>query len=141
MPNILIIDAHPYVRELLMKELMEEGYLVEATGDGVLIRELVRFSRPDLVLLDLYMKGSDSWDVLLDIKKEDPQLPVLIVTAHDNYMEDFRMSHADGYVIKSIYFDELKLKITEILNRKQICHEKGNANQYFPQFTATRNIK
>lgn len=115
MANILIIDAQPYVRELLMQELAEEGYLVEATGDGVSIRELVRSSRPDLVLLDLCMKGNERWDVLRDIKQEDPQLPIIIFTAHDGYRKDPRLSQSNGYVIKSIYFDELKEKVAEVI--------------------------
>jgi len=40
---------------------------------------------------------------------QDPNLPVLIVTDHDNYLYDSRLSQADGYVIKSHFFcDELK---------------------------------
>ncbi len=108
-----------------MTELVDEGYLVEVTGDRMSIKELIRSSKPDLILLDLYMNGSDRWDVLQDIKKEDHKLPVLIIAAHANYMQDPRMSHTDGYVIKSISLDELKHKITEILEGKTVTSVEG----------------
>ena len=64
------------------------------------------------------MKGKDRWHALNDIKKEDPRLSAIIVTAFDNYRNDRRLLLADGYVIKSSYFDDLKQKIREVLQRK-----------------------
>jgi two-component SAPR family response regulator len=50
-----------------------------------------------------------------EIKGHDPTVPVLIVTAYDTFLEDPRLAHADGYVIKSFNTDELKKKIHEKL--------------------------
>ncbi len=89
-----------------------------STGDAESVIGHLRFSRPDLVLLDLYLDGPDGWEVLRDIKNQDPHLPVVIFTAYDSFMDDPRLSQADGYVIKSIDLGELKQKIAEFLNRK-----------------------
>ena len=84
------------------------------------MREALRDSRPDLVLLDLYLDGFEGLDLLQDIKSRYPDLPVLIVTAYDSYMDDPRLAKADGYVIKSFAgLDKLKQKIAEVLGRKQ----------------------
>ena len=115
MTNILIVDNEPYVRELLMEELVDEGYLVEVTGDAESVNKLLTSSKPDLVLLDLYMNGKDRWDVLCDIKRQYPCLPILLLTAYDGYGNDPRLSHADGYVIKSSDFSELKQKIKIVM--------------------------
>ena len=65
------------------------------------------------------MKGKDRWDVLNDIKKEDPRLSAIIVTAFDSYRNDPRLLLADGYVIKSSDFYNLKQEIGEVLQRKE----------------------
>ncbi|MBW2330540.1 MAG: response regulator [Deltaproteobacteria bacterium] len=118
MANILIVDDQQCIRELLSEELMCEGYRVESAGDGESVTEHLRFSRPDLVLLDLYLDGPDGWEMLRHIKRQDPYLPVIIFTAYDSYMDDPRLSQADGYVIKSVCLDELKQKIANVLDRK-----------------------
>ena len=104
-----------FLRKLLEQELTDEGHLVTTTGDADSVNELLESLSPDLVLLDLYMKGIDRWDVLNNIKQKDPRLPVFIFTAHDSYSQDPRLSQSDGYMIKSIYFDELKKKVSEVL--------------------------
>ena len=75
MANILIIDDKQSVRELLREELASDGYLVDATGDARSITENLKFSKPDLILLDLYMKQNDGWKILSDIKQNNPFLP------------------------------------------------------------------
>lgn len=119
MPNILIVDDQPCIRELISEELIYEGYEVESVDDAESARAYIKRSRPDLVLLDLYLDGPDGWDVLRDIKRQDPHLPVLIVTAYDSFQDDPRLSRADGYVIKSTDFWELKHRIANALRQKQ----------------------
>jgi CheY-like chemotaxis protein len=121
MLNILIVDDQPHVREFLSEELAYGGYQVGSVGDSESLWEYLRVSPPDLVLLDLYLDGFEGLEILHDIKRKDPNLPVLILTAYDSFRGDPRLSQADGYVIKSfIALDELKQKIAEVLNGKQI---------------------
>lgn len=129
MSNILIVDDEQYVRKLFSEVLAHEGYRVASVGDVESIWGHLRDSPPDLVLLDLYLDGYKGWDVLQDIKRIDPNLPVLIVTAYDSYVNDPRLSRADGYIIKSIsVFDELKEKITDVLGQKTV--PPTDSNQY-----------
>ena len=134
MAKILIIDDKQYVRELLMEELIDEGYVVETTADAESIKELITTFKTDMILLDLYMNGKDRWDVLSDIRQQYPQLPILLITASDSYSKDPRLSQADGYVIKSMYFDELKQKITEILQGKIGQSRERTRKGMLPQF-------
>jgi two-component system response regulator (stage 0 sporulation protein F) len=123
MADILIIDDQACVREIFAEELISEGHQVVTAGDVESVRGHLRFSRPDLVLLDLYLEGPNGIDVLQDIKRERPKLPVIILTAYDSFREDPRLSQAAGYVIKSIFFDELKEKVADVLTKQQL-HEK-----------------
>ena len=118
MPSILIIDDQPCVRALLSEQLVAEGYQVEGLGDGHSVRTYLGSIRPDLVLLDLCLDGPDGWEVLRDIKGQAPELPVLIVTAYDSFVDDPRLSQADGYFVKSLDFRDLKHKIRHLLREK-----------------------
>ena len=120
MANILIIDDQLWVREFLVEELTCEGYQVGAIGDVKSILENLTVSLPDLVLLDLYLDGTDGFGVLSDIKRREPSLPIIIFTAYDTYVDDPRLSQADGYVIKSFRLDELKQKVADVLKRKPV---------------------
>ncbi len=124
MPKILIVDDQRCIRELLAEELVGEGYQVQSTGNAESVRDYLRSSRPDLVLLDLYLNGPDGWEVLRDIKRQDPHLSVIIFTAYDSFVDDPRLSEADGYVIKSICLDELKQQVADVLNRKTGIEKK-----------------
>lgn len=110
MANILIIDDKIHSEDLPM-----EGHhvtYVEELGD---VMEELRSYRPDIVLLDLYFEGFEGWALLHRIKLKSPHLPVLIVTAYDNFIGDFRLAQADGYVIKDVFTDKLQKKVEEVL--------------------------
>jgi DNA-binding response OmpR family regulator len=91
---------------------------VTALGDTALVEPAIRLQKPDLVLLDLYMRENRGWGVLEAIKSKNPSLPVLIITAYDGYSDDPRMALAEGIVIKSFDFDHLLGRMDEILQRK-----------------------
>ena len=116
MLNMLIVDDQPHMQQLLCEELMDEGYSVESVANAESVQRYLEDSKPDLVLLDLYLNGFEGWDVLHDIKSKYPHLPVLIVTAYDTYADDPRLSEADGYVVKSFdVIESLKRKIADLL--------------------------
>jgi DNA-binding NtrC family response regulator len=117
MPSILIIDDQPWVQELLIEELTCEGYQVVAMGDAKSVVENLTDPLPDLVVLDLYLDGIEGFGILSDIKKRLPDLPIIIFTAYDTYVNDPRLSQADGYVIKSFQLDELKQKVADALKQ------------------------
>ena len=120
MANILIIDDQLWVREFLIEELTCVGYQVAAICDAKSVLEHLTVSLPDLVVLDLYLDGTDGFGVLSDIKRREPSLPIIIFTAYDTYVDDPRLSQADGYVIKSFRLDELKQKVADVLKRKAV---------------------
>jgi len=116
MAKILIVDNQPHMKELVSGELIEEGYQVEWARDAESAGICLDSSPPDMVLLDLYLKGFNGWEMLRDIKNRNPNLPVLIVTAYDSFIDDPRVAQADGYIVKSFtHLTEIKKKIDSIL--------------------------
>ena len=119
MANILLFDDKPGVRKLLAEELAFQGYTVMTVGDLALVKEIIKFSSLDLVILDIYVKGQHRWDLFLDIKHQEPHLPVLIVTDSAGYRKDPRATLAAGLLVKSFDFNDLLRKIAEVLQLKQ----------------------
>jgi two-component system response regulator (stage 0 sporulation protein F) len=129
MSSILIIDDQPHMRQLLSEELWDIGCKVESVEDVKLVGQCFEDSSPDLVVLDLYLKGFDGWEVLGDIKRQHPRVPVLIVTAYDSYRNDPRASQADGYMVKSFaHLGELKQKIADLLARNNLGRGPSHAS-------------
>jgi DNA-binding response OmpR family regulator len=117
MANILVIDDQPFMGELIAEELTDEGHHITCLRDADYIMSSLEESRPDLILLDLYLLGFEGWDLLNRIKGYDPSVPVIIVSAYDNFVDDPRLADADGYVIKDVDTTRLKQKIHENLTR------------------------
>lgn len=118
--RVLIADDHPVVRQGVRQ-------IVSTTADIIVVddvtdgREVVEHAlrvEPDLVLLDVSMPGKDGLDVLKDLKKERPQLPVLILTMHseDQFAMRALMAGASGYVTKDTATSELVGAIRRVMS-------------------------
>ncbi len=118
MKKIFIFDAYSFIREVLAEELASEGNMVVAIGKPEFVSEAVTAFRPDLVIMDLFIRGGIRWDLLEGMKTQFPSIPVLLFTGfHPQEMP--RLREADGWVQKSFIFDGLKQKINEILTQKE----------------------
>ncbi len=115
MAKILIIDDQACIRQFYRAELTEEGYEVAVADDSGQAMTKIEAFAPDLVVLDLFLKGPNGWEAIDMIKKKYPYLPVLIATAYDSYREDPRLNEASGYIVKHSDTRELKEKVAEIL--------------------------
>ena len=78
--DILIVDDERDIRELVAGVLSDEGYECRTAGDSTTALAAVDERRPSLVLLDVWLHGSpmDGLEVLDEIKKREPELPVII---------------------------------------------------------------
>ena len=118
MANILIIDDQAWVKDLCRECLAGEEHQVLATDDIESVGKNIFSFKPNIVLLNQYLKhGFLVWDVLREIKMRDPNLPVLIVTAHETNVAKSHLSQADGYLVKSrTAASELRQKVFALLN-------------------------
>ena len=78
--RLLIIDDDPVVRESVVVYLEDSGFVVLEAEDGYRGLELFRQKPPDLLLLDLRMPGMDGLDVLVEVTRDSPEVPVVVVT-------------------------------------------------------------
>lgn len=140
MANILVVDDQACVRQVVSEELTAEGHEVTTAGDTESLKRHVRFSMPDLVILDLYLQGPDGIVALNDIKGQYPDLPVIIFTAYDSYREDPRLSQANAYVVKSYILDELKETIALVLAGNSDSASDLEACTHSPQLVAEHSF-
>jgi len=84
--DILVVDDEQDIRELVAGVLQDEGYETRAAGDSDSALEAIAVRRPSLVLLDVWLQGSrlDGLDLLDEIKRRDPSIPVLVISGHGN---------------------------------------------------------
>ena len=79
--NILVVDDDEIVRYVLTEKLNESGYVVTSVFDGLNAVELFGAGVFDAVLLDLKMPGMDGIETLKELRKLDPDIPVIMVTS------------------------------------------------------------
>ena len=115
MANIMIIDQKTPMDSMIYKGLHENGHTVKYCEDTSVVMDELRLNKTDIVLLDPYFRGFEKWDALHSIKKEYPDLPVVVFSAYKNFLSDPRLAEARGFVIKSVHINELISKIDEIL--------------------------
>jgi DNA-binding NtrC family response regulator len=119
MANILIVDNQEWIKDLCKQGMAGEGYKVSSTDNVEAVSKNILSFKPDIVLLNQYLQyGFYVWDVFNDIKMQDQNLPVLIVTEHDTHLYVPKLSQTDGYVVKShTAADELRQKVSALLGR------------------------
>lgn len=124
--RILIADDEPNIRLLYKSELEADGYEVILATDGREAIQLVESERPDLVVLDVRMPGTDGVEALGRILEKNRTLPVILNTAYSSYQENFMTWAADAYVVKSADVGVLKQKIEEVLAKRRADRERSS---------------
>jgi two-component system, NarL family, invasion response regulator UvrY len=118
MVKILVADDFALIREGLKKLLADEPELsiVAETDHGGNVLRLIEKHEVNMVLLDISMPGISGLDVLKDLKKHYPKLPVLILSMHqekDYAMRSLKLG-ASGYLRKTAPLSELLIAIHRI---------------------------
>jgi CheY-like chemotaxis protein len=83
--TILIVDDEPGYRMMMEFELSQEGYRVLAAGSGKEALDTLKKEKVDLVITDMKMPAMDGLDMALAARKNDPRLPIILMTG---YAED-----------------------------------------------------
>jgi DNA-binding NarL/FixJ family response regulator len=111
--RILVIDDHPIVRQGIRSLLSNypEFKIVGEADNGAIGVQYVAQTQPDVVLLDIRMPGESGLEILQQIRQEQPQAKVLMLTSFDDqeYVLGALRAGAQGYVLKSVS-DEMLVK-------------------------------
>lgn len=121
MPSILIVDDDQGQRTVLRTILKREGYTIETAENGVVALKKIEDNLFDIVVSDMRMAQMSGRELLYEIKKKDPDLPVLIVTAYAEVNDAVDLVAREGafyYLEKPIQIDALKKEISRALEMR-----------------------
>jgi len=117
--RILLVDDHPLLREGLRRLIVTDETL-SVCGLAGNVEEalvLVENSKPDLVLTDLTLPGRSGLELIKELGVSHPEIPVLVLTMHDEaiYGKRVRQAGGSGYIMKDIAPDSLIAAIHTVL--------------------------
>jgi DNA-binding NtrC family response regulator len=129
--SILVVDDEFGVRESL-KMILKPIYQVYTAVDGGEALQSIQKDKIDLVALDLKMPGLSGIDVLKQIKKNDPDIEVLVITAHrtPQNVQDASRYGAGEFITKPFNVPDLISSINKSLEKRNHNLRLKNFNRY-----------
>lgn len=120
-PNIrvVVVDDHPMVREMLAHLIGQEPDMM-VCGEADNIRDgmkIILESEPNIVVVDITLKGSSGLELIKDLKARELDVPVLVLSMHDEalYAERAFRAGASGYITKGEASEDIMIAIRKVL--------------------------
>lgn len=118
-PKILIVEDHVKMADSISKGLEENGYKTDVAYDGFIGKRMFDSNEYNLIVLDINLPLLNGYELCAEIRKKDPQIPVIMLTAlgsTDDKLLGFEKG-ADDYIVKPFEFRELIARIKALLKR------------------------
>ena len=117
--QVFLVDDHPIVRQALTELINQQEDMAicgEAEGAAAALRSIAAL-KPDIAIVDLTLKEGTGLDLVKDLKLRQPELPVLVLSMHDEatYAERLLRSGARGYVMKNEASDKVVAALRRVL--------------------------
>ena len=138
--KILVVDDEEAIREVVSTLLGAQGYLCTVAQNGRVALDAFRKDTFDLVLSDIVMPEMDGLKLLGELRREDPDVPVIMVTAmHDISiaLEAIR-SGAYDYILKPFEKDQLHMSVRRALDHRQLVLENRTYQSDLEHLVAER---
>jgi two-component system NtrC family response regulator len=122
---VLVVDDEESQRKVLAGFLRKRGYAVEAAGSPAEALAVAAARAVDLVLSDLKMPGGSGLDLLDGLRRLNPEIPVILMTAFatvQSAVAAMKQGAAD-YLTKPVDLDELELLVGRVLERRALVSE------------------
>jgi two-component system nitrogen regulation response regulator NtrX len=136
-PSLLIVDDEPSILQSLGGLLSDEGFGVTTAANGYEALKIIEAESPDLVLLDIWMPGIDGIETLKEIKQENPNIQVIIITGHGTIETAVRATKLGAFdlIEKPLSIDKVIVAINNALNFRRLEEE----NKYLRKKTLEKN--
>ena len=140
--QIILADDHPMFRSGLKRMIEDAAELavVGEAGDGLQLLELLKETKPDMVILDISMPKLRGIEAAREIKNRHPDVKVLFLTMHRNqdYFLEALAAKADGYLLKEDSHKQLIQAIETIRDKKRFLSPRitEDLSQHLPELIA-----
>jgi len=116
--KVMIADDDPGILDAVTAMLEFGGYDVSSTSDGATVLEITD-QLPDLLLLDIWMSGTDGRDVCKELKKREfsKNMPIIMISASTELERSAKDAGADDFLEKPFDMEELLNKIAHFLGQ------------------------
>ncbi len=127
--KVLVVDDDLSIRQLLQMTLQVENYEVVLAEDGAQALRILDEDSVDLVVLDLMLPKIDGWKVCRQLREEENDIPIIMLTARDDEMDTIMglKLGADDYITKPFSPRELIARIEAVLRRS---NHVGNSDNF-----------
>ena len=128
--DILIVDDEPDIRTLLGDILVDEGHNTRMADTADSALNEINIRRPDLIVLDIWLQGSrmDGIEVLKNVKRDNPDVPVLIISGHGNIEVAVAAIRQGAYdfIEKPFKLDHLLVSVARALEASRLRRENAD---------------
>jgi len=134
---VFVVDDHPLLRQGLAL-LINQQQDLEVCGEAEEAQaamEAIAKRRPDILIVDISLNGPDGLDLLKNIRASYPDLPVLILSMHDEaiYAERALRARANGYIMKQEATEKVLVAVRRILHGEVYLSDRM-ANKMLQQY-------
>lgn len=121
--RIAVVEDNQSLRKGIAYRLEDDGYAVDALGDGIEADQFLSQEGGDLVILDINLPGMSGLDILAGMRRRGDPRPVILLTARTS-TEDRVVgldAGADDYLVKPFAMDELAARVRALARRKDVA--------------------
>ena len=120
--KILIVEDEKILNNTINKSLKDAGYEVESAFEGFDAMEMIEIESYDLIVLDLNLPNMDGMEILKNLRKEDVETKVLILSARSQIQDKVEGldAGANDFLQKPFHLDELKARVRSLTRRNFI---------------------
>ncbi|MFK7743959.1 MAG: sigma-54-dependent transcriptional regulator [Roseobacter sp.] len=130
MSDILIVDDERDIRELISDILIDEGYATRLAGNSEDAMSAINSDAPALIVLDIWLKDSrmDGIDILKVVKRDNPDVPVVIISGHGNIEIAVAAIKQGAYdfIEKPFNIDQLLVVVRRAMETSRLRRENQN---------------
>ena len=130
--RLLVVEDEKKLCDMIAKSLHQAGYEVDTCNDGEEALDMIYAEMYDLIVLDLNLPGMDGMDILRELRKENEETKVLILSARSQIADkvDGLDAGANDYMEKPFHLQELEARVRSLTRRKfvqkNVCLECGS---------------
>lgn len=140
--KVLIIDDEEYILSLSKDILLKNNYTVKTAINGIDGLTLFEKEPFDLILTDMKMPGMDGLDVIKQVRANNKEIPIIIITGHgtlDIAIKSLRLG-AQGFLLKPFTPAELRASIADALAKTRLLAENIRMRALMPLFEVSKEI-